>query len=227
MLAVRAAERAQKRDFIFLFFSMIQIFVLSLQGPGSLLMNFSHIETIAAISNIIYVFGAALHKRWCWYFAFVGSLLYVFVFAQHTLYLEACLQLFYMVVAVQGWYLWSFSREKVFGIAQLSVKQSISHLCIILPSALSVGWLFLRFSDASQPFLDASLSIFSIYATWLAVKKYLQNWLLWILIDSISVAWFFSRQMYPTALLFLAYVVMAVAGYVFWKRELIPPKDNS
>jgi nicotinamide riboside transporter PnuC len=50
---------------------------------------------------------------------------------------------------------------------------------------------------------------------------------LWILIDSISVAWFFSRQMYPTALLFLAYVVMAVAGYVFWKRELIPPKDNS
>jgi nicotinamide mononucleotide transporter len=206
---------------------MIQIFVLSLHGSGLLLMNFSHIETIAAISNMIYVFGAALHKRWCWYFAFVGSLLYALVFAQQKLYLEACLQLFYMGVALQGWYLWSNSRDKISGIIQLSLNQSILHVCILLPSALITGYLFLRFSDASQPFLDASLSIFSIYATWLAVKKYLQNWLLWILIDSISAAWFLSRQMYPTAILFLVYVVMAVAGFVLWKRALIPSKDNS
>lgn len=189
-------------------------------------MNFSHIETIAAISNIIYVCGAAMHKRWCWYFAFVGSLLYVLVFAQHRLYLEACLQVFYMVVAVQGWYLWSISREKIDGITHLPVKQFMLHVGLLLPSAMCTAYLFLKFSDAGQPFLDATLTIFSIYATWMAVKKYLQNWLLWILIDSVSVVWFLSRQMYPTAFLFLAYVVMAVAGYVLWSKALVASQEK-
>lgn len=189
-------------------------------------MNFSHFESIAATSNIVYVLGAALHKRWCWYFAFSGSLLYVFVFAQHRLYLEAFLQLFYMIFAVQGWYLWSGFREKIDSILHLRVNQFILHVSILLPSAIGAGWLFFKFSDAGQPFLDATLTIFSIYATWLAVKKYIQNWLLWILIDSVSFAWFLSRQMYPTALLFFVYIVMAIAGYALWKRALFASQEK-
>ncbi len=79
----------------------------------------------------------------------------------------------------------------------------------------------LRQTDAALPWLDALLTTTSLVAQWMMTRKILENWALWIAVDVVYVPMFISQHLYATALLYAAFLVLAVMGFVEWRRSLV------
>lgn len=87
---------------------------------------------------------------------------------------------------------------------------------------VAIALILDHLTDSPLPYWDALTTSASIVATWMLTRKYIEHWILWVAIDLLSMGLYIYRGLYPTTVLFLIYTVMAVVGYVQWKRELKP-----
>ena len=177
-------------------------------------------EIVAVVLAIAYLLLAAREHIACWACAFISSAIYTFVFWDVSLLMESMLNIFYAVMAVVGWYEWRYGDSKHGGlsIGRLAYWQ---HICIILGALVLAGlngWLMQRFTSAAWPFLDAFTTWASVLTTFLVMWKILENWLYWLVIDSISIYLYLDRGLYLTALLFAVYLVIAIFGYLHWRK---------
>ncbi|MAM71117.1 MAG: nicotinamide mononucleotide transporter [Gammaproteobacteria bacterium] len=177
-------------------------------------------EILAVALAIAYLLLAARESILCWYCAFASSLIFVFLFWDVSLLMESMLNIFYVVMAVVGWRQWKFGG-KTDGELAISTLQLWQHGVIIglmLSLALINGWLLTRYTSAAWPYLDSFTTWASLITTFMVVFKVLENWLYWFLIDSISIYLYIDRELYLTALLFFAYVIIVVFGYINWRK---------
>ncbi|MGZ8310507.1 MAG: nicotinamide riboside transporter PnuC, partial [Allosphingosinicella sp.] len=89
--------------------------------------------------------------------------------------------------------------------------------------AAIAGWgaLMHAFTDASYPLWDASVAILSIFAQILLARRYLENWLVWILVDLISIGLYAAKGLWLTTLLYVIFLALATLGFVQWRRTLL------
>ena len=181
------------------------------------------LETLAVVLALVYLLLAARQNLWCWACALLSSLLYVGIFWQARLYTETALNMFYMAMAVAGWWQWQQGAQagKQRAISRMSAPQHAVALALTLLLAAVNGYVMQRYTDAAWPFVDAFIAWGSVITTILVVRKVLENWLYWIVLDSLGVIVYLERGLYLTALLYAAYVVLVVFGYLRWRREYL------
>ena len=122
-------------------------------------------------------------------------------------------------MAFIGYYNWN-KKEQHLKISEWHIKK---HLYIILTGALLafiLGFIFSTYTDAKMPIIDSFTTVFSIFATYMVVKKILGKWLYWIVIDAVSVYLYDSRDLHLTALLFIIYTSIAIFGYFNWLKSM-------
>lgn len=197
------------------------------------LLNTPAVETIAVISGIAYVILAALRMISCWVFAFISSALYVYICLDYQLYIESVLQLFFVVMAVVGWYGWRAQSELKKNSNDLldSLDNEASEIRTwgwqlnalnILASGLvviAVGWAFDTFSNQANPYMDAFTTIFSLVATFMVTQKVVENWVYWVVIDCVAIALYASRGLYLTSLLYGFFTILAIFGFFAWYKQ--------
>ena len=181
-------------------------------------------EFLAVVSAIAYLLLAVRQDIRCWLAAILSSFLYFFIMFSAGLYMEAGLQIFYILMAVYGWSQW---REESKTNIKFSVKtwKPINHLfsiSLILLLAYASGLILEKFTNAVFPFIDALTTWGAIVATYMVAKKLLENWIYWFVIDSISIFLFMSRGLVLTSILFFIYLIIIYFGYKSWARI----KDN-
>ena len=178
-------------------------------------------EIVAALLAIAYLVLAMMQDVRCWVAWIISSLMYFFVMYSANLYMEALLQIFYIFIGLYGLYQWRFKADKkdALKITTWSVK---NHLIVIgalfFLTSLS-GYVLKIYTPAASPFIDAFTTWGAIAASYLVAKKILENWFYWFVIDFVSVFLFISRELYPTALLFVVYLVLVVFGYSAWRKS--------
>ena len=178
-------------------------------------------ELAAVVLGITYLLLAMRESLWCWYAAFASTGIFLFLFWDVNLLMESALQVYYLVMAVYGWWHWQRGES---GTGQLPITRwSLRRHCyaitaILLISVLS-GVLLARHSNAALPFLDSFTTWGSVLTTVMVARKVLENWLYWLVIDSVSIYLYLDRGLYLTALLFVAYLLIAVIGYRTWLRH--------
>ena len=184
------------------------------------LLALSAWEVLASLLGIGYVLLAARESQWCWPLAFVSTLIYTWLFWDGQLPMQALLNFYYMGMAVYGYLLWRKhgSTEDNLSISRFSWLQQA--VFILAGTGLTfVVASFLESSHASQsPYLDAGVTVFSVLNTFLMTRKILQNWLYWIVIDAAAIVLYVQTGYYATIVMFSVYLVLAVAGYVSWKK---------
>ncbi len=182
--------------------------------------NWSWIETLAVVFSVIYVILAAKGNIWCWFFAAISVSIYIYLCYEAKLFAETILQFFYLLMAFIGYFSWNNSNTK-FNVKQLSIS---NHLMVIFSGALItflIGFYLTIYTEAKMPIIDSFTTCFSIIATFLVIKKILENWLYWIIIDIVSAYIYFSRDLHLTCILFLIYTCVAMVGYINWKKKLL------
>lgn len=175
-------------------------------------------EAAAVALGITYLLLAVQENLWCWYAAFASTVIYLFLFWDVNLLMESALQVYYLVMAVYGWWQWQHVDGDT-GALPISRWQARTHLLaiggVVLISLLS-GALLQTYSDAALPFLDSFTSWGAVLTTWMVARKVLENWLYWLVIDAVSIYLYLDRGLYLTAGLFAAYIVIAAFGYRQW-----------
>ncbi len=130
------------------------------------------------------------------------------------------------VVGLQQWLRGGANSEGV-SIVSLQPWQHVACLALTLVLALANGALMQRFTDAAWPFVDAFITWGSVLTTFLVVRKVLENWLYWIVLDGIAIVVYVERGLWLTALLFAAYVIIVVFGYLRWRTQYRRQQDLS
>ena len=180
------------------------------------------VEIIAAILGLVGIGLQIKQSHWYWLTSILMVLLYIYVFYQAKFYADMSFQFYYLAVSIYGWYLWLAKREN--NDSKLTVnkltKKSLSLSIIVSAILFALIYLILkRFTDSPIPAGDAFTTALSITATWLLAKKYIENWIFWIVVDAVSTILYIYKGLYPTAVLFTALTVLAFVGYFKWRKE--------
>ena len=179
----------------------------------------SVIEIIAIVFSILYVILATKENIWCWLCAAISVSLYIYICFSAKLYLETGLNGFYLIMAIYGYWQWNRPKKEI----AISTWSLLRHLLIFgvgIIASFLLGKFFEIYTNAALPIIDSFTTIFSLFATYMVTKKILENWIYWIVIDIVSVYLYFSRDLKLTAGLFAAYTIIAVFGYLSWKKQL-------
>lgn len=186
--------------------------------PGSV------IEWIAVVLALAYVVLATRQHRGCWYAAAASSVLYVVIFIDAGLPMQALLNGYYVAMAAYGWYAWG-AEDAAGGATAVCTWRPATHALVM--GALALGALVYArvLPDARGTWIayaDAWVAAGSMVATWMMTRKVLENWLYWVLFDLVAALLYASQGLYATTGLFLVYVVLAVRGYLEWRRTPVP-----
>jgi nicotinamide mononucleotide transporter len=189
----------------------------------NLLASLLSLEALAVVLALAYLLLAARQNLWCWLCALLSSLIYMWLMWQARLYMETVLNGFYAVMAVLGWHAWRQHSGQLQSASIVSLRPLQQGLCLALALALALinGYLLQRFTDAVFPFVDAFITWGSVITTFLVVRKVLQNWLYWLVLDGMALLIYLDRGLYLTALLFALYLVIVVIGYRQWQRDYL------
>lgn len=186
------------------------------------------IEITGAIIGLLYLLLEYKANVWLWPVGILMSVFYVIIYVTGKFYADAALQVYFIGANVYGLLKWTASRRHERKEGELKTEEL--KICntpgrLWLPLALvSVGiWMLIflvlrTYTDSPVPLGDAFTTALSIVAMWMLSRKYIEQWLLWVVVNMVCVALYFWKGLYPTAILYSVYVVVAVLGYFRWRK---------
>jgi nicotinamide mononucleotide transporter len=184
----------------------------------------SWLETIAFVLALAMVVCSAYELPITWPLSIVSSALYVWLFFVNKLYGETIVNVFFVLSGIWGWTQWLFGHR-----AQSSEPLRVASLThrglTFTVAAWIVAWLafalFLqRFTDSPTPWSDAFVTAGSFAGTILLARKFIENWLVWALVNAASVALFIYKSLWLTTLLYAMLFVLSFWGWQKWRLQL-------
>ena len=178
------------------------------------------LELFSVLFGLIFIFLLIKEVRSCWIFGGIGSLLSIILFYLTNLYSEAILYTYYVVIAFYGWFLWGAREsEGSFNIRRWSLKKNLFVVGTGVLLGALLGWIFNRFTDADQPFVDAQTTIFSFIATFMEVHKILSAWVFWIVVNAVTIGLYTYKELFMYAGLMVVYFGLSVYGFINWRNK--------
>jgi nicotinamide mononucleotide transporter len=147
-------------------------------------------------------------------------ILYAVVFYDARLYSDALLQIVFAALNGYGWWRWLHTPRDS-GKPQVQKPRTggvAVHLLIGTVGAVALGALMSRYTDAALPWLDASLTAFSLVAQYWMARVYTINWPLWIAVDVVYIGMYIRKDLPLTAALYAGFIVLAAYGWREWHR---------
>jgi nicotinamide mononucleotide transporter len=188
------------------------------------LKNMPAIDWVATLTAIAYIFFAAREQIICWYFGIISCGLWAYSsFFNYELYLDAILNVFYVIMAFVGIYQWKYGAKdkKTLNITKMDTALHFKIILAGIVFGLLYGYLFDKYTAAEATYLDALTTVFAIITTFLVIQKKLENWIYWIFINSVYIYLYGSRGAYLFALIMIIYIVIAISGYKKWKENMV------
>lgn len=184
------------------------------------------IEIVGAVLSLIYLYLSINQKVSLWFFGIISSLFYIVVFFQSKLYADMSLQLYYVLISIYGWINWKTDRGTSNNLsATRASKRLWLNLIAVTLFIYFIYYLILtNFTDSTIPKADSLVGALSIIGTWMLARKYIENWIIWIVTDGLCIGLYLYKSLYPTAILFVIYTLMSVDGYWQWRKTLSSTK---
>jgi len=184
----------------------------------------SWIEIVGAILSLIYIDLSIKAKVSLWFFGIISSLFYIVVFFQTKFYADMSLQFYYVFVSIYGWLNWKRgnpeSKEEL-PTTQLTKKLTLVLIVATILIYLVYYLILSKYTDSTIQKADSLVGALSIVGTWMLARKLIENWLVWIIADGLCVGLYLYKGLYPTAVLFVIYTIMAFVGYRQWNKRLL------
>jgi nicotinamide mononucleotide transporter len=179
-------------------------------------------EIVAAIITLYSIWLATRENIWYWPTGIVSLVMYTGVYYRAKLYGETILQIICLVLMIYGWYEWLHGGEHRQELpVSKTPRPAWSVLMAIGVAGTAVTALLMdRFTDNPAPWRDGAILVFSLVAQFMTARKWLENWILWMVINAVSIMLYFERALYPTMALYVALFVLAIHGDRKWRRSL-------
>lgn len=185
----------------------------------------SILEIIAATMGVLSVWYARKNNVLVFPTGIVSVLIYVYITYSYQIYAEAGINIYYFLMSVYGWILWTSKNKKIKkNISVCSKKENIIYLITFI-AFFSILLVVLRNTDSDVIFLDSITTAFSLTAMLLLARRKLENWIYWILADIIYIPLFIYKELYVTSLQYFVFLALAISGYFLWRKKIKDEKD--
>lgn len=184
------------------------------------------LEIIAVIVSFLGIWLTAKRRILCWPVSLLACALYFKLFLDVRLYADMVLQALFAIAIVYGWIMWARGREDTgeVSVRPLLPMHALAGLAAGATGAVAIGWFTSHHTDAALPWMDATLSSFSLVAQYWTARRQAASWLLWIAVDVVYVGMFIAKDLWLTAGLYAAMVALAVIGYRRWREAAAHPE---
>ena len=182
-------------------------------------LTFNWIELLGALLGLIQIMLLVRRSKWNFPVAMVMVSLIGVTLFQARLYSEAGLQAFFFVVNAIGWNQWQRAEDPAHTVpvSWMPGRERALWAAITIVLSLSLGWMMQRFTNAALPFADSAVTGASIAAQLLLNNRKIENWVLWVAIDVVSIVLYQTRELHFLAVLYVAFLVISVIGLREWK----------
>jgi nicotinamide mononucleotide transporter len=178
------------------------------------------LEAAANAMATVSILLAGRNSVHTWWTGIVGCALFAVVFWSTQLYADVALQLFFIGTSLSGWWHWRERRDHTHAPIQRVAPRALAGMALAAAvAALAYGALLHRFTDAYAPFADSAVLSLSVLAQLLLMRRRLETWPVWLLVNTIAVPLYASRGLTITAILYAVYWVNAIVSWRHWSRE--------
>lgn len=188
------------------------------------------LELIATLFLVANVYLLGRQRLSNFVFGLAGVVLFGFLFQAYKLYSDMLLQwLFYAPLQIVGFIMWKYGRTLGEDApAQTQDSMQVVWLrpihwpligALVLAATAALGTYMATTTDASFPYADALTTTLSVAASVLMLKKIIENWVLWILVDVIAIPIYFLKELYVTSGLYVVFLALAINGLMQWRRD--------
>lgn len=180
------------------------------------------LELIATCSGLVNIYLVARANIWNWFFGIITVSLYLIIFLQVKLYADMALQMVFFCLQFYGFYQWRYGAalRTPLKVQQAKVRTLCRTAFITVAAFASIACLLHYYTDSKTVLLDAAVTALSLVAQWMMSKKWLEHWLLWMLVDVISVIMYLTKQLYFTTGLYTILFLICLYGYLTWRKQL-------
>lgn len=167
------------------------------------------LEAIAVVSSLGYTWMYLKgYLPEAFIFAALGAAIFTYLCYKKKIYAETALQIFYIWFAIQG-YLMNQGGE----VYEWVLGDHLVWLGANAVATALLGYMLKKKTESKLPYLDAFTTVFSLGATWMMIHNVHENWLYWIVIDSVAILLYYKRGLKMGALLYFLYLLLAIDGY--------------
>lgn len=190
------------------------------------------LDLIGAVIGLVYIWQEYKASPWLWITGVIMPVVYMFVYLEAGLYADFGMQVYYTGAAAYGLLVWKFGRKKG-QTADEDMPITRVRRSVLLPSLLffliawAIVWLVLvSYTNSTVPVADAFGNALSFVGLWWLARKYVEQWLIWVVVDAELALLYVYKGIPFTAVLYGIYVPMAVVGYLKWRRMMKRPNQQ-
>lgn len=183
------------------------------------------IEIAGFITTLLGIWLTTRRLLICWPVTLLADILYFVVFYQAGLFSDSLLQIFFVAFTLYGWWHWwrGVREEGEVRVVPLGARSALTAMAVGAVGAVVLSRLMLYLGahlhvTIALPHLDAVLASYSLVASWWGARKHIANWWLWIVVDLVYIGEYIYKDLWPTALLYLLLVGLAVLGWWDWRK---------
>ena len=189
------------------------------------------IEILGVIVGLFYLYYEYKASSLLWIAGIIMPAISLSVYYRAGLYADFGINVYYLIAAVYGWIYWKYKgskkRDKELPITRMPVKAWIIGALVFAVAEGVIYYILVTFTDSTVPGWDTFTTALSIVGMWLLAKKYVEQWLSWILVDIVSSGLYIYKEIYFYSALYALYAVIAVFGYYKWLKLMKNEQNKS
>ena len=182
------------------------------------------LELTAIIFGLLSVWFAKKDNIWVFPTGIINTSIYVYLLWQWSLLGDMMINFYYVIMSIYGWYHWSRKKDNAvqYPISRMTLSEKKWSLVIFVLTILFVVAVYTIFDKFTHwtSYLDTFVTGIFFVGMWLMAKRKIENWILWIIGDIISIPMYLAKGYSFTAIQYLIFTIIAVYGYIEWKRIL-------
>ena len=184
------------------------------------------LQLAGIVLGLLYLWLEYRANIWLWAVSIVMPVVHGVLYYRSGLYADMAMNVYYVIAGFYGWIVWLRGAGGKSDKPALRISSTPWRLGVILTVVGAVVWaaiyfILVRYTDSTVPVLDSLTTAMSIVALWMLSHKYLEQWLVWLAVDAISCGLYIYKGIPFTAGLYGLYTILAVAGYMRWRRVML------
>lgn len=183
------------------------------------------LEITAILFGLLSVWFAKKNNIWVFPTGIINTTIYVYLLWKWSLLGDMMINFYYVIMSIYGWYHWTRKQDdvEVFPISKMTTPEKKWALLIFLLTILFVLAVYSYFDKFTHwtSYLDTFVTGIFFVGMWLMAKRKIENWILWIIGDIISIPMYFYKGYSFTSLQYFIFTIIAIYGYIEWKKKLL------
>jgi nicotinamide mononucleotide transporter len=155
----------------------------------------------------------------------ISTLIYAYLLWTWSLLGDSMINVYYFIMSIYGWYHWSRKKGEVveFPISKITSREKTNALIIFVLTEVFVIIVYLFFDKFTSwaSYVDTFITGIFFVGMWLMAKRKIENWILWIIGDFISIPLYFTKGYTFTSIQYIVFTILAIAAYLEWKKHLV------